>query len=198
MPERGMEAQRHTVERRGDAARAQIGFGMRSLNRYPGAKQPARGFRRPFRRGHLAGGDFERQAEKMARLVAKVAEIIKATIGGDEVEEIAMLPCGGIGPFAGGAGTVIRPGETDIEAAAGRIADIADRPIAAMAAAIREIISAHGLGMTRESLRQNGGLTGHESPRSCRAAIGDADRRMPLHQPGDNAGAGLADGNEQP
>ena len=33
----------------------------------------------------------------MARLVAKVPEIIKAAIGGDQVEEIAMLPCGRIG-----------------------------------------------------------------------------------------------------
>ena len=109
-----------------------------------------------------------------------------------------MLPCGGIGPFAGGAGTVIRPRKADIEAAAGRIVDIADQPVATVAAAIREVISTHGLGTTREGLRQIGGLTGHESLRSCRAAIGKADRRMPLHQPGENAGAGLADGNEQP
>ncbi len=155
IPEPGMEAQRHTVERRGDAARAQIGFGMGSLDRNPGAEQPARGFRRALRRGRLAGRKLgRRQAEKAADLVAKVAKIFKAAIGGDEIEEIAMLPCGGIGPFAGGAGTVIRPGETDIEAAAGRIADIADQPIAAMAAAIWEIISAHGLGTARESLRQ--------------------------------------------
>ena len=93
-----MEAQRHAVERDNDAASAQIGFCMRPLNRYPGAKQPLRGFRRSLQRGRLAGRKLgRRQAEKTADLHAKVAEIIKAAIGGDEVEEIAMLPCGGIG-----------------------------------------------------------------------------------------------------
>ena len=72
----------------------------------------------------------------MSSLVAKIAEIIQAAIGRDQVQEIAMLSRGGIRPFAGGAGTVIRPGKANIKAAAGRIVDIADQPIAAMAAAI--------------------------------------------------------------
>ena len=73
-----------------------------------------------------------------------------------------MLAGGGIGPFAGGAGAGFGSGEADIEAAAGRVVDIARQPVAAVASAVGKIMAAHGLGMARERLRQFGGLTGHE------------------------------------
>jgi len=82
--------------------------------------------------------------------MARLAEVAEATIAGDEVEEIAMLARGGIGPMAGRAGSGLRPGEPNIEAAAGRVVDVADDPVAALAAAVGEIIAAHGLGMARE------------------------------------------------
>ena len=80
----------------------------------------------------------------------------------DKIEKIAIFAGRGIGPLTCGAGAVLRPREPDIEAAAGRVVDIAHEPVATVAAAVGEIVTAHGLGMAREVLRQFGGLTGHE------------------------------------
>jgi hypothetical protein len=56
--------------------------------------------------------------------MARLAEAAEATIAGDEVDEIAMLAAGGIGPMAGSAGSGLRPREPDIEAASGRDASL--------------------------------------------------------------------------
>jgi hypothetical protein len=45
-------------------------------------------------------------------------------------------------------------GEADIEAAAGRVVNVAREPVTTAAAAIGEIVAAHGLGMTRELPRE--------------------------------------------
>jgi hypothetical protein len=92
-----MKAQRRPVDRPGDAARAEISLGPRADDRHAGAKQPAGGLGRIAWRGrHVAcyresGG----QAQKPARLMARVVEAREVTIKGDEVDEIAML--GGLG-----------------------------------------------------------------------------------------------------
>ena len=49
------------------------------------------------------------QAEEGARLVEGVAQAVEAAIERDEVEQIAMLAGGGVGPFAGGALAVSGP-----------------------------------------------------------------------------------------
>jgi hypothetical protein len=49
----------------------------------------------------------------------------------DDIEQIAMLSCCRIGPFAGDALARVRPGETDEQRAAGRVVDVTDQPVIA-------------------------------------------------------------------
>ena len=65
-----------------------------------------------------------------------------------------MLAGGGIGPLARGALAAVRSSEPDEEAAAGRVGHVADQPVAALAAAVREIVPAHGLGIAGEAAMQ--------------------------------------------
>jgi hypothetical protein len=58
-----------------------------------------------------------RQGEEGSRLVHGVAKAVQIAVAGDEVEEIAVLAGGGVGPFAGGAGTIIGTLQPHIEAA---------------------------------------------------------------------------------
>src|SRR3546814_9637820 len=105
-----------------------------------------------------------RQAEEAACLLEHIAEGVEPAVEGDQVEEIAVLAGGGVDPFAGGAGTGLRPRETDIEAAAGRVPDIAHQPVAAVAAAVGKVVVASAFGIARETPRQIGGLIGHDRP----------------------------------
>ena len=52
-----------------------------------------------FRHGVRVGAG---QAEEASRLVGDVVEVEKAAAFADDVEQIAMLAGGGVGPFAGG------------------------------------------------------------------------------------------------
>ena len=71
-----------------------------------------------------------------------------------------MLAGGGIGPFAGlSLGRVPEPHE---HRAAGRVADIANLPVIALAATVGEIMAAHYLSLPDEAVCQIGGVgTGH-------------------------------------
>ena len=69
-----------------------------------------------------------------------------------------MLAGGGIGPFTGRAFAGVWSSQTDEEAAAGCVLDVADEPIAAFTSAVREIVAAHRLGIARETVRQFSGL----------------------------------------
>lgn len=62
------------------------------------------------------------------------------------------------GPFAGSALAAVRPLQANEQAAAGRVRDIADQPVAALAATVGEVVAAHRLGITRETVGQCGGL----------------------------------------
>ena len=93
-----------------------------------------------------------------------------------------MLAGGGIGPFAGHAFAGRRPVKADIKAASRRVGDVADDPVAALAVTIGEIVTAHCLGMARETLGELGGLGGHgySSLSRCRP-IGDPHQRIAFH-----------------
>src|SRR5712672_1882864 len=71
-----------------------------------------------------------------------------------------------IGPLTGGAGTELRPVQTNIEAAARRVKDVADNPVAALAATVGEVVAAHGLGLTREAACQIGSKVDHDTAQS--------------------------------
>ena len=94
------------------------------------------------------------QAEERPRFIERVAQAIKPAVEGDEVEQIAMLAGGGVGPFAGGALAAVGTAQTHEETAAGRVGDIADQPVAALAMAVGEVVAAHRLGIARETMGQ--------------------------------------------
>ena len=126
-------------------------------------------------------------------------DIGKALIVPDEIEEIAMAARGGVGPFAGGALSGVRPQEADIERAAGRIVDVANEPVAALPAAVREIVAANRLGVLRQMAREVGdrarGEHGWSSSRG--GAVDDRDERMAFDQPVEDRRRGGADGHEE-
>src|SRR5207244_4265957 len=106
-----------------------------------------------------------------ARLVHRLAETVQIAVMADQVQEIAVLAGGGVGPFAGGAGTGFGAVKPDIEAAARRIHDVAGDPVTAAAASVGEIVAAHRLGIAREAARQIAGLADHRaSPRHAARA----------------------------
>src|SRR3984893_2726424 len=115
-------------------------------------------------------GGRARQGEKGTRFVHNLTEAMEIAVAGDEIEEIAMLAGGGIGPFAGGAGAVIAALQADIKAAARRVHRVAGDPVAARAGAVREVMAAHGLGIAREAARQIGGGADHGASRDQAAA----------------------------
>jgi hypothetical protein len=93
--------------------------------------------------------------EERAGLVARAARV-EAAVECDEVEKIAMFTGGGVGPFAGGAYARVRSVETDEQTAAGCVPRVADEPVAAFTATVREIVAAHRLGLARETVCQIG------------------------------------------
>ena len=74
-----------------------------------------------------------------------------------------MFGRGGIGPMPGGAGTGFRSAEPDEHRPAGRIANVAHRPVAALAPPVGQVMAAHRLGITREAARQFGSVAGHHA-----------------------------------
>jgi len=66
-----------------------------------------------------------------------------------------------VGPFAGRTVAGFRPPQPDEQGAARRIRRIADQSVAALAAAVGEIMTAHRLGIARETVRQFGGVERH-------------------------------------
>ena len=61
--------------------------------------------------------------------------------------------------------------------------DIADQPVAALAAAVGEIVAAHRLGIARETVRQFGGVARH---RHAAARSATRDERIALHHRGED------------
>ena len=102
-----------------------------------------------------------RQAEKVPGLVGDVAEIGKAAALADDIEEVAVIAGRSVSPFAGRTLAGFRPFQPDEQGAAGCIPHVADKPVAALAAAVGEIVAAHRLGIARETVRQVGGIERH-------------------------------------
>src|SRR5262245_44021023 len=72
-----------------------------------------------------------------------------------------MLPRGRVGPFSGSTLAMVRAAQADEQAAALRVGDIADQPVAALAVSVREIVTANCLGIARETAGQVGGVRRH-------------------------------------
>src|SRR3546814_12912567 len=63
-----------------------------------------------------------------------------------------MFAGGCVGPFARPAASVVRAGKPDIETAARRVTGITDQPVAALTMTLRQIVTAHRLGLLAETL----------------------------------------------
>jgi hypothetical protein len=175
-----VEAQRTGSVQSRNAAPAEIRLGERAVDRPRHGKQPPRGFRRT-RRGRLNGATTfarlrlgMRQAEEGACLPRDVREIHEAAGLADDVEQIAVLAGGGVGPLAGRALAALRADEAHEHRAAGRVAYVAHHPVAALAVAVGQVVATHRLGIARETVRQFGSVEpGHHSAsRSPTRSIG--------------------------
>ena len=111
-----------------------------------------------------------REAEKVPSLIGDVVEIGKAAALADDIEEVAMIAGRRVGPFAGRTPAGFRSFQPDEQRAAGRIPHVADQPVTALAATVGEIMTAHRLGIARETVRQVGGIERHRYA-AARSAI---------------------------
>jgi hypothetical protein len=91
------------------------------------------------------------EAQKPSSVVEGIAEPEMAAGLRDDIEQIAVLPGLSIGPFACGATTVRRRGETNIKTAARRIASISDQPVAAFSPSGGKIVATYRLSSRGEA-----------------------------------------------
>ena len=142
-----------------DAAIAQIGLDERSADRLRHGDQPLRRFRRSGGNGCADGlwGALRfgaRQTQKASCLIGDIVKVNEAAALTDHVEQIAIFGRGGIGPMPGGAGTGFRSAEPDEHRPAGRIANVAHRPVATPAPPVGQVMAAYRLGIAGETTRQ--------------------------------------------
>ena len=154
-----MEAEASGSVQSRNAALAQIRFHDCARNRLRHGEQSPRGFRgsQRQRRSSMSGGDHRLgswKLEEASRLVDHVTKVGEAATFADDVEKVAVVASGGVGPFAGGALSRFSALQPDEERTAGRVANVADQPVAALAASIGQIAAAHRLGVARETARQ--------------------------------------------
>ena len=158
-----MEAQRVACSHGDDATTAQVGFRKRARDRPGHGIETARRLGRTTRRGKaiLPWDWVRRQGKERARLLEGIAQPVETAAERDEVEKVAMLAGGGVGPLAGGALAMVRSAQADKQAAAAGVGDIADQPVAALPMAVGEIVTAHRLGVAREAAGQVRGVRRH-------------------------------------
>ena len=97
-----------------------------------------------------------RQAEEVPGFFGNICEVDETERIPDHIQQIAIFTRGRVLPFAGNAfHAVVQPDE---HRAASRVSDIANLPVIALFAAIGEIMAAHRLGLSAETLRQFGSV----------------------------------------
>src|SRR4029077_12528278 len=99
--------------------------------------------------------------EEAPRLVGDVLEVDQAAAFANDVEQVAMFARGRVGPFAGRAPGAFPALQPDEQGSAWRVADIAHQPITALATAVREVMSAHCLGLPGEAACKLRGISRH-------------------------------------
>ncbi|GEM_PF-4184552 len=93
-----------------------------------------------------------RETEETARFLGHILEIDEAKRLADDVEQIAMVAGGGVGPFPGRTfGGVPEP---DIEGAAGAVLRVPDLPVIACPPTGGQVFAADRLGLAAEAMRQ--------------------------------------------
>jgi hypothetical protein len=121
-----------------------------------------------------------RQAEEAPGFFGNVCEVDQTERVPDHVQQIAIFPRGRVLPFTGSAfHAVVQPDE---HGSASRVSDIANLPVIALFATIREIVTAHRLGLPAETLRQFGSVeTRHyAASRSPMRSTGKRSSSLPV------------------
>jgi hypothetical protein len=95
------------------------------------------------------------EGEKPARLRERVLER-EVLVEGNEVEKVAVLSGGGVGPLAGRWSR-----DPHIETLPRRVGDVADMPVAAGAKTVGEVEPADRLGLLRKLAGHVGRRAGH-------------------------------------
>ncbi len=96
---------------------------------------------------------------------------VEPAVAGDQIEEIAVLAGGGVGPLACGASAGLGAVQANVEAAPRRVLDITDEPVSALPAPVREIMAADGLRLLRETACQFRRRVLHRGLRQKRPAV---------------------------
>ena len=99
----------------------------------------------------MSGPDYRLgpcKLEEASRLIDHITKVREAATFADDVEKVAMVAGGRVGPFAGGALSRFRALQPYEKRTAGRVANVADEPVSAFSASIGEIAAAHRFGGT--------------------------------------------------
>ena len=165
IPAARVEAEGLTAPQIVDPAGAKVGLGQGAGERLGHGPEPARRFGRALRggrswRGRRFGAG---QREEASRLLGDLAELAQPAALADHVEQVAVLGRGGISPTPGGPGTGVRPAQPHEHRPAGRVADVAHRPVATLASTLRQVMAADRLGVAGEAPRQLGSVAGHHA-----------------------------------
>ena len=110
-------------------------------------------------------------AEELSRFGSYVAKIDEAATLADDIEQIAVLAGGGIGPFAGDAFAGRVTSQAHEHRAAGGVPDIADLPVISNPPPVGEIVTAHRLGFPRQTMGQLCCIAGHVTPPPDRRCV---------------------------
>lgn len=176
-----MEPERSGSVQSRNAAPPQIRFHEGAGDRLGHGEEPPRGFWRSGRNRRRAGARRtlfwlrSGHGQKGSCLVGDGLEVDEPHALANDVEQVAMLAGGCVGPLAGRS--LRRVPEPDEHRTARRVANITDLPVLARAPSVREVVPAHRLGMFAESVGEFGGIVAwhhrhHAVSRSLTRATG--------------------------
>ncbi len=123
-----------------------------------------------------------RQAEETTGFLGNISKVDQAEAFADDIEQIAIFTALRIGPFTGRPLAGFRPGKANEHRPARIVLHIANLPVIALLATVRQIVAAHRLGLSAETLRQFGGVeTRHyAASRSPMRSTGKRSRSLPV------------------
>ena len=123
-----------------------------------------------------------RQTEKPAGFLGNIGKVDQAEAFADDIEQIAIFTALRIGPFTGCPFAGLRPDKANKHRPARIVLHIANLPVVALLATVRQIMAAHRLGLLAETLRQFGGVeTRHyAASRSPMRSTGKRPKSLPM------------------
>jgi hypothetical protein len=87
------------------------------------------------------------QAQEAASFLCDLFEVDQSAALADNIEQVAMLARGRIGPFSGGTGAGGRPGQSNKHGSTRGVLNVANQPVMPLLPPVRQIVSAHRFGI---------------------------------------------------